>query len=285
MAPSIDTDLDFDGEHMVPGSPTRHPHGFAFEVAIKSPDRANTRTSCRSRLESYRQPRSSAMLGSNDTIPGSPSDDAGSPSVSLHIVGGFTGEPLCTIEADSSYLVRDLKRAIREQEGTPVSSQCLVLGSQLLQDSEKPVEAVATFAPPAAPVLQHSSFCLSAELKLVRKRYFSRNWQPSCQLRTRDGATGTCEVAERARVRNERKQQAAERARLEQQRAREAKRLRLEQDQAAKQQRRKAVEVERAGRASRHNEAVMMRAMKQRSALHPTVSSRCKGLGDDSAKP
>mmetsp|Transcript_68200 Transcript_68200/g.120367 ORF Transcript_68200/g.120367 Transcript_68200/m.120367 type:complete len:163 (+) Transcript_68200:393-881(+) len=128
---------------------------------------------------------------------------------SFQVLGALSGDHICTVEIHSSKLVRDLKRAIREQEGTPVSAQKLFVGDQLLQDS-------------------HHLDELASVLRLLRKKHREEGLVPQ----------SPAQIADRARQKNEEKQRVTENARCQRLLAQEKKRLQLEQDQAAKHQRR-----------------------------------------------
>lgn len=63
----------------------------------------------------------------------------------VHVVGGFSGELLCDLRVDASGAspcIRDIKRSVSEQEGTPACEQRLVHCGRPLHDAE-PISALA----------------------------------------------------------------------------------------------------------------------------------------------
>ncbi|CAE8632325.1 unnamed protein product, partial [Polarella glacialis] len=235
MAPALQFSADvIDAKLVVPGSPAQSPQGFAFEVAIKSPSSVKGKTKVRARLESYQSSTSSGGASSEEGL--STSSPRSSVTLSFEVWGAFTGEFLCTVKASSSSLVRDLKRAIREEEGSALSCQRLFLNGRPLKDSQ----LVADVLPqgPAESQKEHSQ-----DITLLRKGVSGGSFRPS-EGRSLPLGGGfvlrPAELAERARRQNRVKQQRAQQVFLERSQKQEAKRFLLEEDQLAKQRRREA---------------------------------------------
>uniref|UniRef100_A0A7S1QWT5 Ubiquitin-like domain-containing protein n=1 Tax=Alexandrium catenella TaxID=2925 RepID=A0A7S1QWT5_ALECA len=54
----------------------------------------------------------------------------------IHLLGGLSGTPLCTLSARAWWSVRRLKTEVTNVEGTPVPDQCLVTDGRPLDDAE-----------------------------------------------------------------------------------------------------------------------------------------------------
>uniref|UniRef100_A0A7S4VTF0 Ubiquitin-like domain-containing protein n=1 Tax=Alexandrium monilatum TaxID=311494 RepID=A0A7S4VTF0_9DINO len=89
----------------------------------------------------------------------------------LRVVGGLTGDVLCTVDAGPSLTVHGLKEAVEREAGIPFLTQLLLAGDQRLHDSDVLTEALDArdCAGPAVVTLLRLDPAKVSALELARR--------------------------------------------------------------------------------------------------------------------